>query len=139
MSARSRGWIVRAGTGLTGAEECRSRHGTRGRVLGKDQPVAILPLSPDKLLSTTRSVRRRLDLTRSVPMALVRECLEVALQAPTGGNQQGWHWLVITDPDLRTEIATRYRRSYVAYRAEWTSTRSHARPTPRPGRPRDNG
>jgi nitroreductase len=80
--------------------------------------VAVLPLSPDELLSTTRSVRKRLDLTRSVPMALVRECLEVALQAPTGGNQQGWHWLVITDPDLRTEIATRYRRSYVAYRAE---------------------
>ena len=49
------------------------------------------PLLPDELLTTTRSVRKRLDLARPVPMELVRECLEVALQAPTGSNQQGWY------------------------------------------------
>jgi nitroreductase len=77
-----------------------------------------LPLSPDELLTTTRSVRKRLDLDRPVPIELVRECLEVAVQAPTGSNQQGWHWLVVTDPDLRAGIAQHYRRSYLPYRAE---------------------
>jgi nitroreductase len=78
--------------------------------------VTVLPLSPDELLTTTRSVRKRLDLTRPVPIELVRECLDVALQAPTGGNRQGWHWMVITDPELRAGIAGYYRRSFVAYR-----------------------
>jgi nitroreductase len=45
-----------------------------------------LPLSPDELLTTTRSVRKRHDLDRPVPLELVRECLQIALQAPTGGN-----------------------------------------------------
>jgi len=75
-----------------------------------------LPLTPDELLTTTRSVRKRLDLARPVPMSLVRECLEVALQAPTGGNSQGWHWLVVTDPQLRGQIGEYYRRSFAAYR-----------------------
>jgi nitroreductase len=84
---------------------------------GEDRPVTTLPLAPDELLTTTRSVRKRLDLTRPVPLDLIRECLEVALQAPTGGNQQGWHWVVITDPELRKGVAGYYRRSYEAYRA----------------------
>jgi nitroreductase len=78
--------------------------------------VTVLPLAPDELLTTTRSVRKRLDLSRPVPIELVRECLEVALQAPTGGNSQGWHWVVVTDPSLRSGIAEYYRRSYEAYR-----------------------
>ena len=77
--------------------------------------MTTLPLSPDELLTTTRSVRKRLDLTRPVPLELVRECLEVALQAPTGGNSQGWHWLVVTDPDLRSSVGDYYRRSFEAY------------------------
>jgi nitroreductase len=76
-----------------------------------------LPLSPDELLTTTRSVRKRLDLNRPVPLELVRECIEVALQAPTGGNQQGWHWMVVTDPDLRAQIGGYYRRSFESYRS----------------------
>jgi nitroreductase len=76
-----------------------------------------LPLGPDELLTTTRSVRKRLDLDRPVPIELVRECLEIALQAPTGGNSQGWHWLVVTDPELRGQIGEYYRRSFAAYRA----------------------
>lgn len=78
--------------------------------------MTVLPLAPDELLTTTRSVRKRLDLARPVPMELVRECLEVALQAPSGGNRQGWHWVVVTDPDQRAGIADHYRRSYAAYR-----------------------
>jgi nitroreductase len=69
----------------------------------------------DELLTTTRSVRKRLDLTRPVPMDLVRECLEIALQAPTGGNRQGWHWIVVTDPELRKAIGGYYGRSFRAY------------------------
>jgi nitroreductase len=75
-----------------------------------------LPLGPDELLTTTRSVRKRLDLDRPVPLELVRECLEVALQAPTGSNEQGWHWLVVTDPDRRRTIGEYYKRSYDSYR-----------------------
>ncbi len=78
--------------------------------------MPLLPLDPDELLTTTRSVRKRLDLERPVPMELVRECLEVALQAPTGSNQQGWHWLVVTDADLRAQIGEYYGRSFAAYR-----------------------
>ena len=66
--------------------------------------TTTLPLGPDELLTTTRSVRKRLDLDRPVPIGLVREALEVALQAPTGGNSQGWHWMVVTDPELRAAI-----------------------------------
>jgi len=58
-------------------------------------------LTPDELLTTTRSVRKRLDLTRPVPLDLVLECLELALQAPSGSNRQGWHWLVVTDLQTR--------------------------------------
>ena len=77
-----------------------------------------MTLTPDELLTTTRSVRKRLDLDRPVPMELVRECLEVALQAPTGGNRQEWAWIVVTDPDLRAQIGEYYRRSYETYRSE---------------------
>ncbi len=76
----------------------------------------VLALSPDELLTTTRSVRKRLDLDRPVPLELVRESLEVALQAPTGGNQQSWHWIVVTDADLRRQIGDYYRRSFAVYR-----------------------
>ncbi len=78
--------------------------------------TTTLPLAPDELLTTTRSVRKRLDLERPVPLELVRECLEVALQAPSGSNQQGWHWMVITDPALRGQIGEYYRRSFETYR-----------------------
>ena len=72
-------------------------------------------MTPDELLTTTRSVRRRLDLTRPVPRDLILECLEVAVQAPTGSNRQAWQWLVITDPDTRRFIGERYRESWYAY------------------------
>src|SRR2546430_7934235 len=60
-----------------------------------------VPLTTDELLTTTRSVRKRLDLTRPVPLGLVQECLEIALQAPNGGMREGWHWIVVTDPQVR--------------------------------------
>jgi nitroreductase len=77
----------------------------------------LLPLNPDELLTTTRSVRRRLDLERPVPIDVVRDALEVALQAPTGSNAQTWHWIVVTDVQKREAIAQMYARSFARYRA----------------------
>jgi len=64
----------------------------------------------DQLLTTTRAVRRRLDLTRRVPREVVLDCLRLAIQAPTGGNSQGWRWLVIDDDEKRAAIATLYQK-----------------------------
>jgi len=77
--------------------------------------MATAALTPDELLTTTRTVRKRLDLSRPVPIELVRECLEIALQAPSGSNRQGWHWLVITDATLRHSIGEVYRRAVEEY------------------------
>jgi nitroreductase len=71
----------------------------------------------DRLLTTTRSVRKRLDLTRPVDRQVVLDCLQIATQAPSGGNSQRWRWLVIDDPDLRTSIAELYRKSHDPYMA----------------------
>lgn len=74
----------------------------------------LLPLGPDELLSTTRSVRKRLDLSRPVEPELVRECIEIATQAPTGGNIQGWHFVVVTDQAKRTQLAEWYAPAFAA-------------------------
>jgi nitroreductase len=66
-------------------------------------------MDSDHLLTTTRSVRKRLDLTREVPLELIRECIDIALQAPTGTNAQNWAFVVVTDQDKRTAIANAYR------------------------------
>jgi nitroreductase len=79
--------------------------------------MATLDLSPDELLTTTRSVRKRLDLTRPVPLELVRECLQIAVQAPSGSNRQTWEWLVVTDAERRREIGALYRRAVERYLA----------------------
>lgn len=63
----------------------------------------------DHLLTTTRAVRKRLDLTRPVPREVLLECLRLAIQAPTGSNAQRWRWVVVTDPDTRSAIADLYR------------------------------
>ena len=77
--------------------------------------TTLLDLSPDQLLSTTRAVRRRLDLNRPVPLELVRECIEVAVQAPTGSNQQGWHFVVVTDRAKRAALGEIYARAFALY------------------------
>jgi nitroreductase len=63
----------------------------------------------DQLLSTTRAVRKRLDVTRPVEREVILECLQLAMQAPTASNEQNWRWLVITDADKRAAIADVYR------------------------------
>jgi nitroreductase len=64
----------------------------------------------DRLLATTRSVRRRLDLTRPVPRDVVLECLRLAVQAPTASNGQRWRWVVVDDPATRRALGDIYRR-----------------------------
>lgn len=76
-----------------------------------------LNLTADEVLTTTRSVRKRLDFDRPVERRVVEECLEIALQAPTGSNRQGWHWIVVEDPDLRGAVAAVYRRNFEEYRS----------------------
>jgi nitroreductase len=80
--------------------------------------------SVDELLTTTRSVRKRLDLTRPVGREVILECIQLAMQAPTASNAQDWRWLVITDADKRAAIADIYRSAgaeYLAYAAKETS------------------
>jgi nitroreductase len=77
--------------------------------------VDILNLTPDELLTTTRTVRKRLDLQRPVPLDLVKDCLEIAMQAPSGSNRQTWHWIVVTDAAQRASIGDYYRRAVAAY------------------------
>lgn len=79
--------------------------------------MTLLDLTLDELLTTTRSVRKRLDFDRPVEPEIIEECLRIALQAPTGSNAQGWHWVVIDDPKLRDQIADYYRRSAEPYLA----------------------
>lgn len=69
----------------------------------------------DRLLSTTRAVRKRLDLSRPVERDVIVECLRLATQAPTGSNAQRWRWVVVTDPDKRAKLAELYRAGGEAY------------------------
>lgn len=66
--------------------------------------------SVDELLSTTRAVRRRLDLNRPVERGVILECLQLAMQAPTASNDQNWRWMVVTDEAKRAAIAEIYRQ-----------------------------
>jgi nitroreductase len=69
----------------------------------------------DHLLTTTRAVRKRLDLNRPVEPEVIEECLRLAIQAPTGGNSQGWRWIVVTDADKRLALAEAYRETWRPY------------------------
>jgi nitroreductase/ketosteroid isomerase-like protein len=71
------------------------------------------PQSPDALLTTTRAVRKRLDLDRPVDRSVIEECLRLAFQAPTGANSQGWGWVVVDDPKIKQRMAEIYRSGFV--------------------------
>src|SRR5581483_3773967 len=66
--------------------------------------VVTLDLTPDELLSTTRAVRKRLDLSRPVEREVLEECFALAQQAPTASYSQNWHFVVVTDPDKRAAV-----------------------------------
>jgi nitroreductase len=69
----------------------------------------------DRLLTTTRSVRKRLDLTKPVEPEVIEKAIEIALQAPTGSNNQNWHFVVVTDPEKKKAIADLYRKGADQY------------------------
>jgi len=71
--------------------------------------MTIDRFATDKLLTTTRSVRKRLDLTREVEPQVIQDCIDIAMQAPTGTNAQNWAFVVITDPAKKKFIADAYR------------------------------
>lgn len=77
-----------------------------------------LNLTPDELLTTTRSVRKRLDLERPVEREVLEECLRIAQQAPTGSNRQNWSFVVVTDPEQKRVLADCYRRGWLAYQRQ---------------------
>jgi len=75
----------------------------------------LLELTPDELLSTTRAVRRRLDLTRPVEREVLEDCLRLAQQAPTASYSQNWHFVVVDDAERRAALADLWRRGGAAY------------------------
>ncbi|MHB2016596.1 MAG: nitroreductase family protein [Candidatus Xenobia bacterium] len=76
-----------------------------------------LNLSPDELLSTTRAVRKRLDLTRPVEREVLEECLALAQQAPSASNQQKWHFVVVTDAAKKRVVHEAYLKGMAIYKA----------------------
>lgn len=76
----------------------------------------LLPLGPDELLTTTRAVRRRLDMSRPVPDDLVRECIEIAMQSPSGSNHMSMEFVVVRDSEKRRALGDLYRQCYEVYR-----------------------
>jgi nitroreductase len=85
----------------------------------------------DKLLTTTRSVRKRLDLSRPVELDVIARCIEIALQAPSGSNRQGWRFVVVTDAAKRKQIADYYRQSFEAYMGSGGPNRGYDQDDPR--------
>ena len=79
--------------------------------------MPTLNLSADEVLTTTRAVRKRLDFDRPVEMSVLRECLDIALQAPSGSNSQGWHFMIVTDAAKKAAIAELYLKAFDDYEA----------------------
>ena len=86
-----------------------------------------LNLSVDEVLTTTRSVRKRLDLEKPVPREVLMECLDLALQAPTGSNSQGWQWVFVDDPEKKKALADIYRHNATPYLDRERPTRGDVR------------
>ncbi len=78
-------------------------------------PAGFDPAAVDALLTTTRTVRKRLDFDREVDPDVIEECLRIAVQAPTGSNLQRWRWVVVTDSDKRAALGDIYRRAIDPY------------------------
>ena len=83
--------------------------------------MSLPHLSPEELLTTTRLVRKRLDFSRPVPSEVIRECLELAVQALTGASSESWHFVVVTDQEQRKALGAIYRKGYQLYRQKTAS------------------
>jgi nitroreductase len=103
----------------------QSRFGTIAMegMLGMEFDLAMT----DMLLTTTRAVRKRLDFGRPVSRETILECLEIAVQAPSGGNRQTWRWLIVDDPLQKAALAEFYRRGMASYENPGTRDSSTSR------------
>ena len=99
-----------------------------------------LNLSVDEVLTTTRSVRKRLDFDKPVPREVLMECLDLALQAPTGSNSQGWQWVFVEDADKKKAIGDIYLSNARGYLSSPTAEYAEGRRAvvPRAGRSEDS-
>ncbi len=89
--------------------------------------MSQLNLTNDELLSTTRAVRKRLDLEREVPRELIDECMNLALQAPSGSNAQGWQFVFVNDKAKIAQIGELYRVAFAGYAAsDMAASKQHA-------------
>jgi nitroreductase len=88
-----------------------------------ERDMIKLGLTADEVLTTTRAVRKRLDFNRPVELSIIRECVEIAIQAPVGGNTPRFTFIVVTDKEKRLALAEIYRKF-------WSE---HVAPAPRPG------
>ena len=91
-----------------------------------------LDLTPRELLTTTRAVRKRLDLDRPVEREVIEDCLRLAFQAPNGSDQQTWGWVLVDDPDTRVAMAKIYMAALKDYVARPRTTREDASPPSTP-------
>jgi nitroreductase len=82
------------------------------------RPATVMHRDIDHVLTTTRTVRRRMDLGRPVPRGLIEECLNLALQAPSGANRQDWRFVVADDAAVRQSVADLYQRAFAAHYGE---------------------
>jgi nitroreductase len=78
--------------------------------------MPLLPLTPDELLSTTRAVRKRLDFDRPVPDELIRECIDLSMQSPSGSNNPTMQFVVVRDPAKKAAIGEIYRQCFEMYK-----------------------
>ncbi|HKF77392.1 MAG TPA: nitroreductase family protein [Candidatus Dormibacteraeota bacterium] len=85
--------------------------------MGSDVEGLVVPTAHE-VLTTTRAVRRRLDFQRPVSRDLLLECLQVAVQAPTGSNRQEWQFVFVQDPERKRAVAEHYGRAWDAYAAQ---------------------
>jgi nitroreductase len=92
--------------------------------------VTLLDLSPDELLSTTRSVRKRIDFGRPVEREILDECLALAQQAPNGSNAEPWRFVVVTEAETKAKLAECYATGWAAYRKVIDEQASESGETP---------
>lgn len=83
--------------------------------LARVTDMTLLSLNPDQLLSTTRAVRKRLDFERPVPDELIRECVALAMQSPSGSNDLTMQFVIVTEPDKRRAVGEIYKQCYAMY------------------------
>src|SRR5690348_9130785 len=112
-TASGHGWVGMARDGIVRAV---CQNDVMPGIEELPMPTPTLPLTPDELLTTTRSVRKRLDFSRPVEPEIIRECLEIALQAPNGGNRQPWSFVIVTDAAKRSALGDIYRRGWALYK-----------------------